>query len=158
MAKKIGRPTLYSEKLADEICQTVARNTIGLAHICERNSHFPTPETIRVWRLTKPAFSAKYAQSKADQIDFLVEEALEVSRADGNDTIIDDDGMAKCNHDWIGRSRLHVDTIKWYASKLAPKIYGDRQRIEDLESKNEDLKAEMAALREQLDEKYKKDF
>ena len=156
--KKKGRPTMYTEELANEICKSVASNTTGLAHICKKYSHFPTSETIRTWRLEKPVFSAKYAKAKADQIDFLVEEALEVARADNKDTIIDDNGMAKCDHEWIGRSRLHVDTIKWYASKLAPKIYGDAHKIEDAEVQNAALREEVKLLREQLDAKNKKDY
>lgn len=153
-----GRPTIFTDELADEICAAVALNTTGLAHICEKYPHFPTPETIRVWRLTKPNFSAQYAKAKSDQVDFLVEEALEVARTDSRDTTIDDNGMAKCDHEWIGRSRLHVDTIKWYASKLAPKIYGDQKRVDELENSNAALREEMQTLRSQLDEKNKKEY
>ena len=32
--------------------------------------------------------------------------------------------------DAIDRSRLHVDTLKWYLSKLAPKRYGERLAVE----------------------------
>lgn len=35
------------------------------------------------------------------------------------------------NKEVIGRSRLRVDTRKWYLSKLAPKRYGDKLAIVD---------------------------
>jgi hypothetical protein len=35
------------------------------------------------------------------------------------------------NHDHINRARLRIDTRKWVASKLAPKIYGDKKESQD---------------------------
>jgi hypothetical protein len=43
-----------------------------------------------------------------------------------NDTYEDDEGRTRTDHDVIARSRLRVDTRKWYLSKVLPKIYGDR--------------------------------
>ncbi len=34
------------------------------------------------------------------------------------------------NGEHVQRSRLRVDTRKWFLSKLAPKRYGDRQAVE----------------------------
>ncbi len=34
------------------------------------------------------------------------------------------------NPEVIGRSRLRVDTRKWYLSKVLPKVYGDRTVID----------------------------
>jgi len=34
------------------------------------------------------------------------------------------------NPEVIGRSRLRVDTRKWYLSKVLPKIYGDKLQTE----------------------------
>ena len=93
-----GRPTKYTEKLADEICEAVALNTCGIHRICEKYPHFPAKETIRMWRLRRPDFAVKYAKAKTEQVDFLVEEALEVARADDRDTIIDDDGIGSRYH------------------------------------------------------------
>ena len=51
----------------------------------------------------------------------------------------------------INRSRLRIDSRKWMASKLAPKIYGDAKRVEELENENARYKDELNALRDKLD-------
>ena len=38
----------------------------------------------------------------------------------------DEDGKETVDHERIARSRLRVDSRKWVASKLLPKVYGDR--------------------------------
>jgi hypothetical protein len=43
-----------------------------------------------------------------------------------NDYAVDDNGNRIVDHEHINRSRLRVDTRKWYASKVLPKIYGDK--------------------------------
>lgn len=155
-SKKLGRPSIYTEELADEICNKIATSTVGKNVLCARYEHWPHPDTIRDWVIKKPSFSAKYAKAKQQQIEWLVEEALTVARTDDHDTIVTEDDV-KCNHEWINRSRLHVDTIKWLASKLAPKIYGDEKQL-NLEEQNAQLKEEMRVLREQLDAKNKKEY
>ena len=40
--------------------------------------------------------------------------------------ITDDEGKKIVDHDHISRSRLRVDSRKWVASKLLPKVYGDK--------------------------------
>jgi len=37
-----------------------------------------------------------------------------------------EEGRKKVNHENIQRDRLRVDSRKWYASKVLPKIYGDK--------------------------------
>ena len=44
------------------------------------------------------------------------------------------------------------------ASKIKPKIYGDKQIIEQTTSENEQLKSELAELRAKLAEKAKSEY
>jgi hypothetical protein len=41
------------------------------------------------------------------------------------------------NKEWTNRSRLRIDARKWVASKLKPKVYGDKT---DITSGGEQLK------------------
>jgi hypothetical protein len=123
---KTGRPNLYDVKLADEICETIASSNKGLHPLCDENPHWPRVTTIRTWIREIEAFSHKYARAKLDQADFLAEEIIKISDDSSNDTILNDDGKTICNSEYIARSRLRVDSRKWLASKLAPRIYGER--------------------------------
>jgi len=38
------------------------------------------------------------------------------------------------NGEAVQRSRLRLDTRKWYASKIIPKIYGEKQTIDNQSS------------------------
>jgi hypothetical protein len=42
------------------------------------------------------------------------------------DTKINDLGYQMPDHEYMQRSRLRIDTRKWLACKLIPKVYGER--------------------------------
>jgi hypothetical protein len=129
-----GRPTDYNEALADAICEELENSPRGLDHICKAHPDWPTGRTVRRWLKQIPAFRPKYALAKENQADFCTDEMLEIAYDDRKDwkVIVDDEGNEKtvfvaesCN-----RSRLKIDTLKWHASKLAPKKYGDAHKTE----------------------------
>jgi|SRR5580692_1224653 hypothetical protein len=119
-----GRPKLYTKELGEEICSAITCTSKSLAKLCKQNPHWPSHETIYSWLRTKSEFSDLYARAKQEQIQYLIDEILDISDDDLHDTIIDDGGKMRQNGEWIARSRLRVDTRKWLASKLVPKLYG----------------------------------
>lgn len=126
-ANKVGRPKFpFTEKMADRICRAVATCPHGLKRICRENPDFPTDSMIYEWKLDHPEFAIKYAQAKRNQAEILAEEISHISDDGTNDTMIDDQGRTVITHDVIQRARLRVDTRKWLASKLLPKLYGDK--------------------------------
>jgi len=125
--KKQGRPTLYSEELANKICTAIANSTRGLSHLCKENPDFPCRDTIHEWVFSNPIFSDKYARAKELQAELMIDEMIDIADDGRLDTIIDDEtGHERTNYDVIQRSKLRVDTRKWIASKLLPKKYGDK--------------------------------
>jgi hypothetical protein len=56
----------------------------------------------------------------------MADQLLDIANDGRNDTQVDDDGNEFVNRDVVARSRLRIDTAKWYLCKLAPKRYGDR--------------------------------
>lgn len=125
-SKKIGRPTIYTEKLADDICEQIANSSCGLKTICEKNPHFPTRATIYEWISNNKVFSDKYAKAKETQAHFLIEEIIEIADDTVNDWQTSKNGDEIPNNEVIARSRLKVDTRKWIACKVLPKVYGDK--------------------------------
>lgn len=130
MAQRLGRPSHYNEKIADEICEKIAISTKGLNHLCKENDGWPNPDTVYQWRLKHSSFAEKYARAKQEQIQAYVDEINDIADDTSQDTLTkyDKDGepYEVCNSEWINRSRLRVDTRKWIASKLMPKLYGER--------------------------------
>ncbi len=149
----------YSEEIANEICETLATSTKGIKRLCEENSHFPAVANVYKWIIAHPEFRDNYARAKALQIECLVDEALERAFDASRDTYQDEKGNDRCDHEWVQRSRLVVDTIKWLSSKLAPKIYGDKIHIEKNDpSADEDLvRAKLIAAQLQGDDNGRSD-
>jgi len=104
----------------------VSTSTDSLQKICAANVGFPCHQTIWEWRIDHPTFGEAYARAKGAQADLLAAEILEIANDSSRDTVTDEDGNERCNHEWVHRSRLKIDARKWIASKLMPKVYGDR--------------------------------
>lgn len=116
----------FDEVIAAEIIEAISTSTDGIKRLCKKNEHWPSHDTINRWRLYHPLFADQYAQAKRTQADLLVEQALDMAQNNDNDVILDADGNPRSNHAAVQRDRLIVDTIKWVACKLMPKVYGDK--------------------------------
>ena len=153
--KKVGRPTDYNPKIAELICDRVASHDMGLRRLTDMYDDMPDKVTINIWRRKHPEFRSQYALAKAEQLEFCMEDLLEIADDATNDWMEKYDSETDCigwriNGEHIQRSRVRIDTRKWIASKLAPKIYGNEKRVEELEGENERVKAELQALRDKL--------
>ncbi len=133
------RETSYTRELADEICTRLTEGE-SLVTIC-RDEHMPCIATIFNW-LAKAKesqqfaeFLDKYTRAREAQGDYYAESTIEISDDGRNDWMerqSESEKGAGINTGWVlngehvQRSRLRVDTRKWYASKVAPKKYGDK--------------------------------
>lgn len=153
-----GRPSIYNKELADRICREISISTDSLQKICRENEGFPTPKTIYEWRIDHKDFGDKYDKAKRSQADLLAQEIIDISDDSSRDQMMNEKGNMVLDSEYVARSRLRVDSRKWVASKLLPKVYGDKQQIEDLQAMNSELREEMNRLRQQLDAKNKKEF
>jgi len=113
-----GRPTNYTEALANKICHKVSTCTDGMRRMCDSNPDFPCCQTLMEWRFNYPEFAARYAQAKLIQADLFAEQIIDIC------------DEPKITSEEIQHARLRVDTRKWLTSKLIPKIYGDRVHSE----------------------------
>ena len=122
---KIGRPSVYSIELANLICERIAVHSGSLGKLCSHYEDLPDKVTICRWRHKHPEFAELYRQAKISQIEVIVDEILEIADDILNDRIIHiEQGNGHCNGEYILRSRLRIDTRKWLASKLVPRVYG----------------------------------
>jgi hypothetical protein len=64
---------------------------------------------------------------KGALMDWYAEEILEIAWDSSKDTIpADGKKPARCDNEWVNRSRLKVDTLKFLMAKLHPRKYGDK--------------------------------
>jgi len=127
-----GRPTDYSIEFVTEFCSLLVDGT-SVNTLCKRDD-MPTSSTIFLWLSKHKEFSEKYAEAKEMAAEALAEEIFDIADNGSNDWMEsnDNEGSAayRLNGENIQRSRLRVDTRKWYLSKIVPKKYGDRHHVE----------------------------
>ena len=80
------------------------------------------------WWKNNQECSDQYAHAKRCQIETFIDEILEIADDSSQDVLVNEQGSISCNHEFIARSRLRIDTRKWLASKLVPKVYGLPQK------------------------------
>ncbi|MEM0732731.1 hypothetical protein [Neisseria perflava] len=114
--RKTGRPSKYSDELAEKICEKIA-NGRSLRSICAE-AGMPTMSTVCKWLSENKEFSEQYARAREKQADYFAEEIIEIADS------------AEAESAAVSKAKLQIDARKWAASKIAPKKYGDKQEID----------------------------
>jgi len=120
----------FTQKLFDTICERLSNSMDGLNHICKE--HNITAPTFRAWiregeeedktRATKNKrhLLSKYVCAKEDQADYMAEQILVIAQ----DKRKRKKGKNSINH--YRADQMEIDALKWTASKLKPKTWGDK--------------------------------
>jgi hypothetical protein len=109
-ARSRGRPSLYTEELAELICERLMEGE-SLRRICTAED-MPHRVTVLRWLASDEEFRAKYAAARelqADAMDDLITELIET-----------------CTPESAPPDRVRLAALQWRAAKLAPKKYGDK--------------------------------
>ncbi|MBX4911248.1 MULTISPECIES: terminase small subunit protein [Rhizobium] len=128
-----GRPTKFTQSLADSICARIADGE-SLRSIC-RDEAMPAKSTVLAWLADdeKSAFRTKYAQAREIQADGFVDEMIEIADDGSNDWMERSFGEETRwveNGEALRRSQLRIATRQWIAEKLKPKKYGSKVELE----------------------------
>jgi hypothetical protein len=124
----VGRPSVYTPEVADEILQRLAAGE-SLRGICEGDA-MPAASTVATWVIDdREGFAERYARARRVQALHWAEEIVAIADDGTNDVTVDADGNERTDHDAIQRSRLRVDTRKWLLSKVLPKVYGEKVAV-----------------------------
>lgn len=103
----------------------------GLLQICSAEG-MPDRVTVYRWLEKHEPFRNKYARAREALMDFYAEQILVIAFDESGDIVIEQDGdksKAVANHAKVQRDRLKVDSLKWIASRLFPKRYGDKMEM-----------------------------
>lgn len=124
----MARPTIYTIELAHTICERLAKGE-SLRRIC-LDEDMPDASTVHAWVLEdKEGFSKQYARARDIQAEVMFDEILDIADDGSNDYMTITKGRDSYNvedKEVTNRSRLRVDSRKWYLSKVLPKKYGDK--------------------------------
>ena len=119
--RPVGAPTKYTRALADAVCSRLAAGE-SLRAIC-RDPDMPSRETVRLWREGQrnagAEFAGRYARAQDEKADLYAEQVLIESRAALT---------ATTNHEVQAR-KLMADNLKWTASRMLPRRWGDKVEI-----------------------------
>lgn len=119
----------YDEAIADAVCDAIASSSKGLAAIIKDLDLAVSPSLIYKWIQQNDSFRERYARAKADQARVLADEIQEI--ADNTEegvtvTVSEKDGKTTKRGDMLEHRKLRIESRKWLAAKLLPKVYGDK--------------------------------
>lgn len=127
---KVGRPTTFTNELATDICKRIAEGESVRSIV--KDELMPSSSSIFRWLLDddKKHFWEQYEKARNIQAELMFDELLEIADDGTNDWMEKEskagDSYTVLNSEAIGRSRLRVDTRKWYLSKVLPKKFGEK--------------------------------
>jgi hypothetical protein len=121
----------YTDIVGRKICERImARETLKKI---SSDPHMPSEKTIIRW-LVHPkltTFREMYYYARRVQAEMLIDEIIEIADDGSNDwkEVFDLKGRSrgfKPDNEAIQRSRVRIDTRKWLAAKLVPRLYGEK--------------------------------
>ena len=126
-----GRRTSYTPQIAATICERLA-NGESLRSIC-RDEDMPAPVTVMSWYMSQPDFAEAYTRARERQADTYADEIISLADecrvGEKTEETIDGKGVSTTKTitaDMVERTRLQIESRKWFAARVAPKKYGDR--------------------------------
>lgn len=124
--KRLGRPP-KSQTTMKKVCEYISQGKT-LREIIKLPG-MPGMKTINDWRLKDAEFAQRYARARQIQADIHIEEIEDLTRdiyTQAQDAYDDEDVLHKPPpNEMISALKLLVDTRKWCAAKVFPKVYGD---------------------------------
>lgn len=122
-----GRPSTYTDEIAEEICERLAGGESVLA-MC-REDHMPPQSVIFQWLHKHKEFAEKYALARESWAQFEFERMMEIADTplQGEKIETSSDGKTKViTGDMTEHRRLQVDTRKWALARMNGRRFGDR--------------------------------
>lgn len=114
----MGRPSTFTQEIADEICERLACGE-PLAKICQ-DAKMPAYSTVRKWEVENEDFSALSARAKRDGTHYLADDCVVIA----DEPLPELGGKTEVSH-----RKLKIDTRMRLIGKWNSRDYGDRQLL-----------------------------
>lgn len=139
---KGGRPTKYTQELADSICKEIAIGR-SIRSVCLADD-MPDVTTVFKWIREKPEFSLQYARACDERTESQQEILIEM----GDEAIKHaETADSRAANAVVSAYKLKADNLKWSMSKMKPKKYGDKLDLTSDGEKIAVMPAELYAKR-----------
>src|SRR5215207_954372 len=102
------RTSDFSDEIFDVICDRMAEGE-ALGIIC-KDADMPSKTTFLRWVQKDTSRQNRYQIAREALMDHYAEEIIAIAWDTSQDTIDRENKPPLCNHEWINRSRLKVDT------------------------------------------------
>lgn len=108
-----GRPSEYDYALCLEICDRIADGK-HVVEVLNADDRFPVWSTFRVWKRDHEELQTLYTRSIQDKAEMVTLEINQIMQEMKDGTVDAPIG------------RVLIDTLKWFASKYYPRMFGER--------------------------------
>lgn len=129
--KKMGRPSIYSEDLVNQICIKLSLGQ-SLRSICSEEG-MPSQTLVYQWLYSKPDFLEKYTRAREEQAETHADEIVDIADETPDlNPIVDRHGALiemQLHSAYIAWQKNRIEARKWNAAKQRPKKYGDKVQI-----------------------------
>lgn len=136
--RKPGRPSSHTPKLAAAVCTHLMAG-LSLRAIAKIDG-MPSMATVIRWLHDDVGgFRAQYARAREAQAEILAEEVIEIADEAERTVTIEWEDRGKTRQvpvvvaldpAEVAHRKLRADARKWYASKVAPKKYGEHLNVD----------------------------
>lgn len=110
---KGGRPSIYSQEIADAICEAIAGGK-SLRQVCAQDD-MPSTATVIRWTQEKPEFRERYARAREAMGDYYFDLIVEAAG-----DVTPENAQAV---------RAKVDALKWVCARLRPAAYCEKVAV-----------------------------
>jgi len=119
-------PMVLTPELATAICDRLEHGETLRSIVLD--PLMPSRTTVFKWLQNNEAFAEQYARARDAQADHFAEEIVDIADSEPSLIFKNLDGVdvASVDSTAVNLLRLRIDARKWYASKVAPKKYGDK--------------------------------
>lgn len=129
-------PAEWMPKILEQL-----RDGATLRQVC-RQEGYPSPAWVLKVKEADPVLREQYARAREDGYHAMAEEVIEAADDGRNDweerERKDGSTFIALNAEAVARSRLRFDARRWLLSKALPKVYGERQQHQLIDSEGQD--------------------
>lgn len=125
------------------ICQKLMSGSKGIAYICRDDDELPSIAIVHEWLAKENSAGGEkplldmYTRAKQIQIDYLVDETVEISDneagnpvvIDGVVVLVDKKPVMQVDTASVQHAKLRSDNRKWIAERLAHRKYGNKLEV-----------------------------
>lgn len=129
-----GQLDSYSIEKGDRVCELIVdgKTLDGVAAELDCDV-----STILKWLHKYEGFNKQYYKARQLQMERIIDGILVIADDGSQDWKEEEDKRGQTrivvDHEHIARSRLKIDTRKWLAAKIYPKMYGDKIMVDSNE-------------------------